>query len=66
MNKINKKQRIFEVKSTRNMERKYLSEQHRQASLARIKAVKEMQKTPMSREAMKAQCDRIKKESKGI
>ena len=48
------------------MEREHLSEQHRQYSLACIKAVKEMQKTPMSREAMKAQCDRIKKESKGI
>ena len=47
------------------MERHYLSEKHRQYSLACLKAVKEMRKTPLTREEMKAQCDRIRKASEG-
>lgn len=47
------------------MEKHYLSEKHRQYSLACLKAVKEMQKTPLTREDMKAQCDRIREASEG-
>ena len=47
------------------MDKQYLSEKHRQYSLACLKVVREMQKTPLTREEMKAQCDRIKEASEG-
>ncbi len=43
------------------MRRQYLSEAHRQYTEACIQEIKKQQ--PMSWEAMKAQCDRIKKAS---
>lgn len=45
------------------MERNYLSESHRKHSEALGKEIEEMSKHPMSREQMKAQCDRILEES---
>ena len=40
-----------------------MSESHRKHAEACLKAVEEMSKHPMSREQMKAQCDRILTES---
>lgn len=44
--------------------RRYLNESHRKYSENCMKALKEMSKHPLSREQMKAQCDRIAEASR--
>ena len=45
--------------------KKYLNEAHRNYTESCLKAVKEMSKRSLSREEMKAQCDKIAEASRG-